>query len=82
MTPAIIDKDTGRVLWRVTECAAHCDIAASTWTTYNAQGRTPSLVTHLDKRTPLWDAEEVKQWHANRPGSPVPGAPQGHHGKH
>lgn len=75
MSPIIIDKDTGNELWRVTDCAEHCNIKPSTWTTYTAQGRTPQPVTHLDKRSPLWDANEVKTWHKNRPGSPVKNHP-------
>lgn len=68
--PIIIDQTTGRVLWRTVECAEHCGIGPRTWANYNAKGRTPPIVAHLDQRTPLWDAEEVKNWHANRPGSP------------
>lgn len=71
MTPIITDRETGRELWRVKECAEHCGIKPSTWTTYSAQGRTPESVGHFDQRTPLWDAKEVKAWHAARPGSPV-----------
>ncbi|MGV0391524.1 helix-turn-helix transcriptional regulator [Corynebacterium phoceense] len=71
MTLIITDRETGRELWRVKECAEHCGIKPSTWTTYSAQGRTPESVGHFDQRTPLWDAEEVKAWHAARPGSPV-----------
>lgn len=75
MTPTIIDERTGRILWRVKECASYCGIRPSTWTTYAAQGRTPAAVCHLDKRTPLWDSEEIKTWHASRPGSPVQNHP-------
>ncbi|MCQ9352634.1 hypothetical protein NQ015_06775 [Corynebacterium sp. 153RC1] len=71
MRPIITDKDTGRELWRVKECAAYIGITPATWTNYAANGRTPQKVAHLDNRTPLWDADEVKNWHANRPGSPV-----------
>lgn len=75
MTPIITDKDTGRELWRVKDCATHCRIKPSTWTTYTAQGRTPTPAGMLDGKTPLWDAEQVKAWHAARPGSPVPNHP-------
>ncbi|QPK78315.1 hypothetical protein G7Y31_06915 [Corynebacterium lizhenjunii] len=71
MRPIITDADTGRELWRVKECAAHCGIKPSTWTTYTAQGRTPAPIAHFDQRTPVWDAAEVKAWHAARPGSPT-----------
>jgi len=58
--PIITDQATGRVLWRVVDCATYCGIGPRTWANYHAGGRTP-----------LWDAEEVKTWHANRPGSPI-----------
>ena len=70
ITPIIIDQTTGRVLWRTVECAEHCGIGPRTWANYHTKGRCPRIVAHLDQRTPLWDAEEVKAWHANRPGSP------------
>lgn len=70
MTPIIIDADTGRELWRIADCAAWCGIRASTWRQYTAAGRVPTPGGQLGK-TPLWNAEEVKTWHANRPGSPV-----------
>lgn len=75
MTPIIIDKDTGNELWRTAECADHCNITPRTWANYYANGRTPQPVAMLDKRSPLWNAEEVRTWQAHRPGSPVPGAP-------
>ena len=69
--PIITDQATGRALWRVIDCATYCGIGPRTWANYCANGRTPQPVAHLDGRTPLWDAEEVKAWHANRPGSPI-----------
>ncbi|AWB82297.1 hypothetical protein C3B44_07980 [Corynebacterium yudongzhengii] len=57
------------------DCAAYLDVSASAWRNYNSQGRTPKPVTNLGARMPLWDANEVKEWHANRPGSPVPNNP-------
>lgn len=77
----ITDADTGRELWRVTDCATHVGITPRTWTNYAANHRTPEPVAHLDGRTPLWDAEEVRTWNANRPGSPVRNHPTAH-GKH
>ena len=71
LTPIITDQATGRVLWRVIDCATYCSIGPRTWANYHTGGRTPQPVAHLDGRTPLWDAEEVKAWHANRPGSPI-----------
>ena len=76
MRPTIIETDTGRELWRVTDCATHVGITPRTWTNYVANHRTPEPVAHLDGRTPLWDAEEIKTWHQNRPGSPVKNHPK------
>ncbi|ATV79403.1 Hypothetical protein BFF97_00642 [Corynebacterium pseudotuberculosis] len=36
MNPTITDKDTGRELWRVEDCANHCNIGKGTWRTYVA----------------------------------------------
>jgi len=68
--PIIIDQTTGRELWRTIDCAAYCGIGTRTWANYNSNGRTPPVIAHLDQRTPLWDANSVKTWHNNRPGSP------------
>lgn len=78
MNPIITDADTGRRLWTSAECADHCGVTTSTWRSYNrTSGRMnpPAPVTHLDQRTPLWDAADVQEWHAHRPGSPVPNNP-------
>ncbi|CAB0635840.1 hypothetical protein FRC0547_00924 [Corynebacterium diphtheriae] len=76
MNPTITDKDSGKELWRVEDCAKHCGINTNTWRTYTSTGRAPQPVAELGKRMPLWDAEEVQAWHKNRPGSPVANAPQ------
>lgn len=70
MTPIIIDAETRRELWRVNECAGHCDLTPSSWRAYSSKGRTPEAVGSLDAKTPLWDAEAVREWQASRPGSP------------
>lgn len=70
MRPVITDADTGRELWRTSDCTDHCGIVTRTWSSYVAHGRAPSPVAHLDARTPLWDADEVRTWHEARPGSP------------
>lgn len=67
MWPVIMDADTGRVLWRTADCAEFCGLTIRTWGAYAARGQCPASVIHLDARTPLWDAEEVRQWHAARP---------------
>lgn len=71
MTPIIIDQDTGRRLWNSTECADYIGVSARTWANYHANKRTPEPVAVWGKSAPLWDAEEVKVWHAHRPGSPI-----------
>ncbi|CAB1037046.1 hypothetical protein FRC0549_01073 [Corynebacterium diphtheriae] len=78
MNPIIIDADTGRELWNSTACAHHTNITPRTWANYYANNRTPNPVTTWGKSSPLWDAEEVKTWHANRPGSPVKNNPTTH----
>ncbi|MEL6054252.1 hypothetical protein [Corynebacterium rouxii] len=43
MNPTITDKDSGRELWRVEDCAKHCEINTNTWhSTYTSTGRAPS----------------------------------------
>ncbi|MCK7676201.1 hypothetical protein M0E81_10625 [Corynebacterium sp. CCM 9187] len=73
MEPTIVDKITGDELWRITDCAEHCGILSGTWRQYVARGHAPKPVGHLDARTPLWDAHQIRAWNSNRPGSPVPG---------
>lgn len=68
MRPVVVDKDTGRELWTARQCAEHTGTAASTWRAYVTRAQAPAPVAQLDDRTPLWDAEDVEQWHANRPG--------------
>ena len=74
----ITDTETGRELWTISQCAKHCGITATTWRGYrsrSAQNTSPKPVARLDGRTPLWDADEVREWHASRPGSPARNAP-------
>lgn len=81
MHPIIIDAATGMQLWRATDCATHCGVSPSTWRSYSRAGgkmNPPSPATYLDRRTPLWNPDEVRSWHAGRPGSPVPNNPSGH----
>ncbi|OSQ17901.1 hypothetical protein B1A54_08535 [Corynebacterium diphtheriae] len=45
------------------DCAKHCGINTNTWhSTYTSTGRAPQPVAELEKRMPLWDAEEVQTW--------------------
>ena len=71
MHPIIIDEDTGRRLFNTQECANHIGVTPRTWANYHANNRTPTPVATWGKSAPLWDAEEVKHWHNNRPGSPI-----------
>lgn len=41
MRPTIIDADTGRTLWRVTDCATHCGISDATWRSYARKNMPP-----------------------------------------
>nr|WP_246394866.1 hypothetical protein [Corynebacterium anserum] len=66
MKPIITDSDTGRILWRTADCALHCGISEATWRSYVRNGTTPPVIAHLG-HLPLWDAEEVKAWHPQRP---------------
>ncbi|MFC9874895.1 hypothetical protein [Nocardia salmonicida] len=68
--PIVID---GREMWRVEHCAAYIGVEPKTWTSYTAR---PPKEHPIPKpirigRTPLWVADEIKEWHANRPGSPI-----------
>jgi hypothetical protein len=68
MKPVIVDQDTGRELWRADQCAEHAGIAAGTWRSYVNRGQAPAAVGELDARTPLWDAQVVRDWQDERPG--------------
>lgn len=76
MTIQIINTDTGHELWTASQCATHCGVTNATWNSYVNKHFAPPISEQLNQRTPLWDAEEVKVWHANRPGSPVRNAPK------
>ena len=76
MTPIIIDQDTGRLLRTGEDCANHIGVTPATWRNYSANNRTPHyVVATILGKTRLWDAEEVRNWHTDRPGSPVRNAP-------
>ncbi len=66
MRPGFIDWDTNRELWPAEQCAAHCGIVRSTWTTYVARGQAPASVARFHGTT-LWSASEVTAWHSARP---------------
>lgn len=70
MQPKIIDADTGDELWTGADCADHIGVSYAAWRNYSANHRTPEQVAMILGRTRLWLADEVREWHANRPGSP------------
>lgn len=75
MNIKILDTDTNKELWMAVQCAEYCNIKANTWRNYTANGRTPQPVATFNG-SPLWDADEIKAWHAQRPGSPIPSKPK------
>lgn len=64
----ITDADTGRELWTIAQCAEYCGITPVTWRSYTRKNIPPAPITHLNGHTPLWVADDVKHWHASRPG--------------
>ncbi|MBB1023338.1 MULTISPECIES: helix-turn-helix transcriptional regulator [unclassified Dietzia] len=74
MRVVVTDADTGDELWTATQCAEHCGISPATWRGYVSQGRTPGSLAAFE-RSPLWRADDIRDWHAARPGSPVSNAP-------
>lgn len=67
MTYTILDAE-GCVHWTAKQCANYICIAPDTWTSYVSHGQAPVPVGRFEGLR-LWDAEEVKTWHANRPSS-------------
>ncbi|VEH04363.1 Uncharacterised protein [Corynebacterium kutscheri] len=76
MNPIFIDRDTGKELWSTQQCADYCDITYNTWSNYHARKRTPPAAVIILNKTPLWFADDIITWKANRPGSPVDNAPR------
>lgn len=65
------DIDTPRVL-STAEAAALCQMTAGNFRVAMSRARKQGTDLRLpgpDLRTPLWDAEQVQNWLANRPGS-------------
>ena len=58
--------DNGIEYWTVTAITQHIGVAKSTFASYVARGQAPHPAFQLE-RTRLWDANEIKQWHASRP---------------
>ena len=53
--------------WIRSECADHVGVTPSTWSAYVTRHQAPQPIRRIGA-TPVWDAEEVRQWHATRPG--------------
>lgn len=64
----------GTELWTITAVASFLNIGKATFTSYVSKQQAPAPAYTVE-RTRLWDAEEIKTWHAARPGSPVPNHP-------
>ncbi|MEU3013329.1 hypothetical protein [Nocardia asteroides] len=64
----------GREMWTAERCAEHIGAEVRTWQGYvkrpTAKHPAPQSPFAIG-RTPLWYADEVKAWHAHRPGSPI-----------
>lgn len=73
MRPVITDADSGRILWRVADCAHFCGISQATWRSYVRYGIPPESVGSLGRQA-LWFADEVEAWHAQRRGQGWRGA--------
>ena len=58
--------DNGIEYWTVTAITQHIGVTKSTFASYVACGQAPQPAFQLE-RTRLWDAAEIKQWHASRP---------------
>ncbi len=52
--------------WGVAEVAAHIGVAESTVTSYVTRGQIPAPIEGFT--TPIWRADTIREWHANRPG--------------
>lgn len=59
----------GQVYWPMSHVLELAGISRSTWTAYVARGQAPQPRYRVDS-VRLWSADEVQQWHANRPGAP------------
>lgn len=59
--------DPAREWWTRDEVAEHCGgITPAAVSNYVSKGLMPA--PEYIGRTPMWDAEKVREWHANRPG--------------
>lgn len=57
--------------WTTAQVAEWCNIRPSTYRDYVSEGRAPGPLNERDPETgaKLYDADAVKEWHANRPGA-------------
>ncbi|MBF6460138.1 hypothetical protein IU433_13945 [Nocardia puris] len=61
-------------LWTAKQCADYIGVAPVTWRSYIYRPAkdhpAPKPVTKIGS-TPLWLPSAVREWHENRPGSPI-----------
>ncbi|PRQ10835.1 hypothetical protein C1Y63_09345 [Corynebacterium sp. 13CS0277] len=63
----IIHEDTGREIWTAQQCAEHCGIARSSWSSGSTQGKYPAPAGNF-LRGRVWFADEVIAWREEHPG--------------
>lgn len=54
--------------WSAAECAEYVGVTRSTWRAYVAEHGAPAPCSKVGREN-RWDAEQVRAWHAGRPGS-------------
>lgn len=69
MRITIIDADTGKELWTTERCAEYIGVNRGTWRQYRTDGRIPEPAANMRRNLPLWYADDVKRWHAQRPST-------------
>jgi plasmid maintenance system antidote protein VapI len=57
-------------LWNTTEVARFLGIKPTSVSAYRIRGQMPPPVQTVGKQTHLWDADTIRAWHAQRPGTP------------
>jgi predicted DNA-binding transcriptional regulator AlpA len=72
----VLHTATGEELWAASAVNEYLGIGKSTFTSCVSKGIAPTPKYSIE-RTKLWDASEIRQWHSNRPDSPVTNHPAG-----
>jgi hypothetical protein len=57
--------------WTTAQVAEYCGVRPSTYRDYVSDGRAPGPLPERDPQSgaKLYDADAVREWHANRPGA-------------